>query len=430
METVNTLTEKMLEFIEELQHYKQEQPATNDQETANQYNLYILQLLSYIDNINEQITLQAYHLEEADGTPEPTTINIPTPVNLPTPVITVPEITQKKTTLIKITPKEKKDYLQALGLNTKEVKTHLKKKQLNTIEQAYTLYQENHYGKLANTFCKKIAISMSKKHYHLLRQYILQADINMLSTTYISSMFFTTFILLIAGFATGFTYYALQGNIINSILLGTALGLAAALLTYAIMYNAPLLIAQGRRRAIKNDLPFVIIHMAAIAGSGAQPIAMFHLVQATGEYQGIAPEIKKVLNYVNLFGYSLTSALRAVSITTPNKEFKDLLNGITSVIESGGDIKNYLKGKAEDAFINYQQERKKYIETLSTYSDIYIGVLLAAPLLFIVTLTIINLLGGTIGGFDVGTLAFIGTYAGIPVLNIIFILFLNIIQLD
>src|SRR3989344_2938942 len=246
METVNTLTEKMLEFIEELQHYKQEQPATNDQETANQYNLYILQLLSYIDNINEQITLQAYHLEEADGTPEPTTINIPTPVNLPTPVITVPEITQKKTTLIKITPKEKKDYLQALGLNTKEVKTHLKKKQLNTIEQAYTLYQENHYGKLANTFCKKIAISMSKKHYHLLRQYILQADINMLSTTYISSMFFTTFILLIAGFATGFTYYALQGNIINSILLGTALGLAAALLTYAIMYNAPLLIAQGR----------------------------------------------------------------------------------------------------------------------------------------------------------------------------------------
>ncbi|HLD13042.1 MAG TPA: type II secretion system F family protein [Candidatus Nanoarchaeia archaeon] len=430
METVNTLTEKMLEFIEELQHYKQEQPATNDQETANQYNLYILQLLSYIDNINEQITLQAYHLEEADGTPEPTTINIPTPVNLPTPVITVPEITQKKTTLIKITPKEKKDYLQALGLNTKEVKTHLKKKQLNTIEQAYTLYQENHYGKLANTFCKKIAISMSKKHYHLLRQYILQADINMLSTTYISSMFFTTFILLIAGFATGFTYYALQGNIINSILLGTALGLAAALLTYAIMYNAPLLIAQGRRRAIKNDLPFVIIHMAAIAGSGAQPIAMFHLVQATGEYQGIAPEIKKVLNYVNLFGYSLTSALRAVSITTPNKEFKDLLNGITSVIESGGDIKNYLKGKAEDAFNNYQQERKKYIETLSTYSDIYIGVLLAAPLLFIVTLTIINLLGGTIGGFDVGTLAFIGTYAGIPVLNIIFILFLNIIQLD
>src|SRR3989338_854238 len=197
METVNTLTEKMLEFIEELQHYKQEQPATNDQERANLYNL---QLLSYIDNINEQITLQAYHLEEADGTPEPTTINIPTPVNLPTPVITVPEITQKKTTLIKITPKEKKDYLQALGLNTKEVKTHLKKKQLNTIEQAYTLYQENHYGKLANTFCKKIAISMSKKHYHLLRQYILQADINMLSTTYISSMFFTTFILLIAGF--------------------------------------------------------------------------------------------------------------------------------------------------------------------------------------------------------------------------------------
>ncbi|MDO8628574.1 MAG: type II secretion system F family protein, partial [Nanoarchaeota archaeon] len=274
-----------------------------------------------------------------------------------------------------------------------------------------------------------LAINLSKKHYHQLRQHILQADINMLSTTYISSIIFTTLLLTLIGLTGGIAYaYLSQQSLINTLLLGTATALSIGLLTYGSMYNAPLLIANNRRRAIKNDLPFVIIHMAAIAGSGAQPLSMFHLVQATGEYRGIEPEIKKILNYVNLFGYSLTSALRAVSITTPNKEFKDLLNGITAVIESGGDLKNYLKGKAEDAFNNYELERKRYIESLSTYSDVYAGVLLAAPLLFIVTLTIINLLGGSIGGFDVKTLAFFGTYIGLPVLNILFILFLNIIQ--
>ncbi|MEK6813105.1 MAG: hypothetical protein AABX86_03260, partial [Nanoarchaeota archaeon] len=95
---------------------------------------------------------------------------------------------------------------------------------------------------------------------------------------------------------------------------------------------------------------------------------------------------------------------------------------------SGGDLKYYLKGKADDAFTNYKLERRRYVESLSTYSDVYIGVLLAAPLLFIVTLTIINLLGGTIGGFSVKTISFFGTFIGMPLLNIAFLLFLNLIQ--
>jgi len=71
---------------------------------------------------------------------------------------------------------------------------------------------------------------------------------------------------------------------------------------------------------------------------------------------------------------------------------------------------------------------KKYVESLSTYSDIYTGVLIAAPLLFIVTLAIINLLGGQISGLSVATISTIGAYIVLPVLNVMFILFLNIIQ--
>ena len=45
--------------------------------------------------------------------------------------------------------------------------------------------------------------------------------------------------------------------------------------------------------------------MAAVAGSGAQPIAMFNLVLSSEEYKGIRDEIKKIVNYVNLFGYDI-----------------------------------------------------------------------------------------------------------------------------
>ena len=198
--------------------------------------------------------------------------------------------------------------------------------------------------------------------------------------------------------------------------------------TFLFMYFYPTLAAKNRERAIKNDLPFVIIHMAAVAGSGAQPIAMFNLVLDSEEYVGLKDEIKKIVNYVNLFGYDISTALKVVSATTPSDRFKSLLTGIISNIESGSDLKNYLDAKATEALNTYKLERKKYTSTLSTYSDIYTGVFIAAPLLFIVTLVIINILGGKIGGIDVGVLAAIGTYGFIPFLILMFLLFLNVIQ--
>ncbi len=458
METIKELAEKMLHYTQELQTHKLEKnkllaqtdvPEEEKQERLDALNLTILQLLSTIDNSNEELALLTYNFHDEEtrvhaATPEQPPQPLPTPQELlPTPgqeLIITPaplppsgravNLDQGNYALIKIDPKERKKLLQELGIPKEQLANLNKKNHKNVLETPYNLYQEQTYGKLANTFFGWLTMHLSKKYFSDLRQSIIKADIKVLSKTYISSMFFTTFLVFLLVATTSFLFqYFIRHTLLSTNILRTTLyTFITAGITYFLYYTAPLLITNGHKRAIKNDLPFVIIHMAAVAGSGASPIAMFHLVLSTGEYKGLEPEIKKILNYVNLFGYNLTSALRAVSITTPNKEFKDLLNGIISVIESGGDIKNYLRGKADDAFNNYKLERKKYIETLSTYSDIYVGVLLAAPLLFIVTLTIINLLGGTIGGFDVNTISFLGTYIALPLLNIGFLVFLNIIQ--
>ena len=179
---------------------------------------------------------------------------------------------------------------------------------------------------------------------------------------------------------------------------------------------------------MRDEIPFLTIHMAAIAGSGASPSAIFNLILNSGEYKGLEGEIRKIVNYVNLFGYDLSTALKAVSLTTPSPEFKDLLTGIIATTEGGGDLRAYLSGKAVDALSTYRLERKKYVESLATYSDMYTGILIAAPLLFMTTLAIINVIGGSIGGLSVKTISIAGTYLIIPFLNIIFLVFLSIIQ--
>ncbi len=476
MESLTSLAEQMLRFTEELHHWKLEKkklvqditlpPAgVSKEEVLDSYNLHLLQLLSYLDNLNEQMAIAA-HTFSSGSLPavEPTTNAAPTvtaassspfggmraedaPVpetfseatqeifsetvpEAPQPVQRVVSLDHGNFQLIKLNKKERKALLQELGFEKRKLQQALQQPEVLPLEQEYTIYQERIYGKIANFFFRGISLRLGRNYFGELRQSLLRADIRVLSTTYISSLFLTTFLVFLAVFAGMFLYGTLfsSGSVINLLLRSSGAALFGALFTYFLYYSAPLFIANSHKRAIKNDLPFVIIHMAAVAGSGAQPVSMFHLVLSTGEYKGLEREIKKVLNYVNLFGYSLTSALRAVSLTTPNKEFKDLLNGIISVVESGGDLKYYLKGKADDAFTNYKLERRRYVESLSTYSDVYIGVLLAAPLLFIVTLTIINLLGGTIGGFSVKTISFFGTFIGMPLLNIAFLLFLNLIQ--
>jgi len=133
-------------------------------------------------------------------------------------------------------------------------------------------------------------------------------------------------------------------------------------------------------------------------------------------------------NYVNLFGYNLSTALKAVAQTTPSPEFKELLNGMVSTIETGGDLDEYLKGKAIGALNTYRLGRKRYVEALATYSDIYTTILVAAPLLFVVVLAIINAIGGKISGFEIADIAVYGTYGLIPLLNIGYMIFLSISQ--
>src|SRR3990167_1596153 len=175
------------------------------------------------------------------------------------------------------------------------------------------------------------------------------------------------------------------------------------------VYVYTLSIIATRRRKIKSDLVFATVHMAAISGSGVHPVKIFKLLLESKEYKYIESEFKKILNHINLFGYSLSTALRSVAAQTPSYELKELLNGIVATIETGGDLKKYLQDKAADTLATYRLDQKKYTDTLSTYSDVYTGILIAAPLLFLVTLAIINHLGGTIGALTVGAVANIGT---------------------
>ncbi|MCX6706812.1 MAG: type II secretion system F family protein, partial [Candidatus Woesearchaeota archaeon] len=161
---------------------------------------------------------------------------------------------------------------------------------------------------------------------------------------------------------------------------------------------------------------------------GVPPTKMFKLLVESEEYGQVAVEIGKIVEYVDLFGYDLLTAIKSVSLTVPSIALKEFLEGIVSTIESGSDIKEYLRNKSSEAMLAYELERQNYLETIATYSDVYTGILIAAPLFFIVALSLIGMLGGRLGGIDINLIIVIGTYGVIPAMNILFLLFIELTQ--
>ncbi len=302
------------------------------------------------------------------------------------------------------------------------------KEELQLETAAYTVYAPNEWGTYANKYMKKHAQKLLADHpdwFKPLFKQFEQVEINILSTTYVSMLLFYPLV--------SFPLYLVLLSILNlsfgfNWVLVPIFSLFAMLFTFVGFYFYPGSLIGQRQKKIKHDLPFALIHMSAVAGSGAHPISIFELLAESNDYPELKKEIKKILNLVNLFGYNLTTALRTISMTTPSPEFKELLNGLISTIESGGDLKNYLSEKAKDAVAQYKLDRQKQVEALGTYSDVYTSILIAAPLLIIVTLAIINSIGGQIAGLPVTVVAWIGIAGLLPLMNFGFMAFLHLTQ--
>ncbi len=257
-----------------------------------------------------------------------------------------------------------------------------------------------------------------------LKSSIAAAGMEVLFRTYLSIMFFAT--ALTFALSLFIVVILLAFGLIPPVYIAVPLILSA--LCFAVIYFYPISKASSRRRSIEANLPFAINHMAAIASSGVPPYAMFRLLRNFSEYGEISKEAGKIVRNTEVFGHDITTSLREVASRTPSNSFRELLNGIVSIIETGGNMQEYLTQQSEKAIFEYRLKREKYMETLSTYADFYTAVLIAAPMFLVAILAIMNMIGGELFGMRINDVMNIGIFLLIPVLNAGFILFVHITQ--
>ena len=270
-------------------------------------------------------------------------------------------------------------------------------------------------------------VDKNGEYFDDLRENLKRADMDVLFRTYVSKIFLFTFATLIIGSIMGTTYSLIEAlPITTAVRYSVGIPIALALLVFGVMYLYPSQVARSRQKNIEENLPFAMNHLSAIATSGVPPSSMFELLSKFEEYGDISEEAEKVTRRVNAFGEDISTALREVADHSPSEEWDEIIYGILSTIESGGNLESFLKEKADEQLFEYQIEREKEIERLSTYASFYTAILIAAPVFLVTILSVMNLLGGRIMGFAIRDMMWVGVHIIIPSLNIIFILFLGI----
>jgi flagellar protein FlaJ len=253
------------------------------------------------------------------------------------------------------------------------------------------------------------------------------SGIRILSRTYISMIFLTSFLAYIIPFITVvILFFTIGLDIISFIYYVMFLPVLTASIVFFIFYLYPEQKASGIRKSIDNDLPFALAHMSAIVSSGIPPEKMFDLLTGFDEFRHVSRQAELIVRNIRTFGMSSINAIETVAKKTPSPEFKQILGGINSNIEKGGDLVKYLKEMSNKSLFDYRMRREKYLKTLSTYADIYTALLVAAPLMMLAVLGILSMIGGEILGLRIPDLITLITFAVLPALNVAFLAFIHV----
>ena len=330
--------------------------------------------------------------------------------------------------------REKPDILELLTLKRLRKKTKEKKTKEKIKEK-----KASGYVKLSSKFFYDFSKSvMDKDMFRPLARDLIKSNTEMVPASYISVIFFTTLLSIIGAFFL--TLFLLFFSISSSmpfvqtasepflerlvkvfwILIFLPIG------TFSFAYLLPSLERKALETKISRELSFATIHMAAISNSMVEPSKIFNIIVSTKEYPYLEKEFIKLQNEINVYGYDMVTALRHRSFNGPSRKLSDLFNGLATTITSGGDLPNFFDKRAQSLLFEHRLDMEKQAKAAETFMDIYISVVIAAPMILMLILMMMS-----VSGFGLALSALSITLimiSSVSLINILFLTFLHLKQ--
>ncbi len=186
------------------------------------------------------------------------------------------------------------------------------------------------------------------------------------------------FLVLFLGFRYGIPYFPLL-----ALLSGAGAGYGLYRLFLLNLEHT----GRARSREIEARLPHAMAFMLAMSKGGVGIIQIFReLSQRKEDYGEICREASAVVRNVEVFGMSPVQAITDVAETTPSEKLREFLKTLSTVVETGTSLSDFLASRCEKAYFEAKDAQLKSFETVAIVAEISTITIGLLPFLLLVTL--------------------------------------------
>jgi flagellar protein FlaJ len=237
-----------------------------------------------------------------------------------------------------------------------------------------------------------------------------------------TSMFYSIFVGIAGGFIGFLIPWLLGASFLFVIALAAFFAVIFGFLAYQLFLFYPGMAASERTRKIDAALPYTIGFMHALSRSGATIVDIFKELSTRDDVGELKKEAQVFVRDIELLGQDPLTALRNLARTTPSEKFKSFLEVLVSIVETGGDVTPYFSSKSLELQNSLKEEQKKTITSLEFLAEIYVILVIFAPLLFLSIVLFMSLIPEQ--PFDVRVVRLIA-YGWIPMGTLAFAVLLS-----
>jgi len=170
---------------------------------------------------------------------------------------------------------------------------------------------------------------------------------------------------------------------------------------FAGLHYGPVSKANREAREIDAYLPYAVNFISAMASANATPQKIFRSLAVQEDiYGAISRDAAWIYRDISVLGIDLISALKSAVHRAPSQKYKEFLQGVTSTLTSGGNIRNFFHNRAEHYMRENRKDQEDFIETLAFMAESYVVVAVAMPIFLMVIMVIMYWVSGE--GMNVG----------------------------
>lgn len=260
---------------------------------------------------------------------------------------------------------------------------------------------------------KKAGIAITYKAYVSLM--ILISAITFCASITISLAFIPTLL--------NVSFFSLPNFLLSFLLAGLA-----GVFTLIIIYIYPNIKANGRKIPIENNLPYISSFLTLLSSSNVAPSVIFRSVARIDTLSEVRQEFTNIIRDIELFGKDLMTSILENAAFTPNEKLRELLIGYVATVRTGGNPTEYLKISNESITRERMGKLDMMLESLSAIAEIYVMVLVAMPLLFVVLFATLGMIGGGGTGLNPSLFLYLLTYLGIPIMGTVMMVIVSTLE--